>query len=106
MFPIVWLAKRPSVNVHFTPTYGSWLNLVARWFVELTNKQLRRAYTAVSPSWRPPFASSLMRIMRIRSRSSGPRPPIRFSRGSLALPNGHTRLSRRATFARTTRSGH
>jgi hypothetical protein len=28
--------------VHFTPTYGSWLNQVERWFAELTNKQLRR----------------------------------------------------------------
>lgn len=37
-----WLAKRPRVHVHFTPTYGSWLNLVERWFAELTNKQLRR----------------------------------------------------------------
>ena len=37
-----WLAKRPRYYVHFTPTYGSWLNLVERWFAELTNKQLRR----------------------------------------------------------------
>jgi len=37
-----WLAKRPRVHVHFTPTYGSWLNLVERWFAELTTKQLRR----------------------------------------------------------------
>lgn len=37
-----WLAKRPRFHVHFTPTYGSWLNLVERWFAELTNKQLRR----------------------------------------------------------------
>jgi transposase len=37
-----WFAKRPRFHVHFTPTYGSWLNLVERWFVELTNKQLRR----------------------------------------------------------------
>ena len=37
-----WLAKRQRVHVHFTPTYGSWLNLVERWFAELTNKQLRR----------------------------------------------------------------
>jgi hypothetical protein len=28
--------------VHLTPTYGSWLNLVGRWFAVLTNKQLRR----------------------------------------------------------------
>jgi len=37
-----WLAKRSRFYVHFTPTYGSWLNLVERWFAELTNKQLRR----------------------------------------------------------------
>lgn len=37
-----WMAKRPRVHVHFTPTYGSWLNLVERWFAELTNKQVRR----------------------------------------------------------------
>jgi transposase len=35
-------AKRPRFHVHFTPTYGSWLNLIERWFAELTNKQLRR----------------------------------------------------------------
>ena len=28
--------------MHFTPTYGSWLNLVERWFADLTNKQVRR----------------------------------------------------------------
>ena len=43
-----WFAKRPRFHVHFTPTYGSWLSLVERWFAELTNKQLRRgAYPSV-----------------------------------------------------------
>ena len=37
-----WLAKRPRFHRHFTPTYSSWLNLVERWFAELTTKQLRR----------------------------------------------------------------
>jgi transposase len=37
-----WLAKRPRFHVHFTPTYGSWLNLVERWFGQLTTKQIRR----------------------------------------------------------------
>jgi len=37
-----WFAKRPRFRVHFTPTYGSWLNLVERWFAELTNRQIRR----------------------------------------------------------------
>src|SRR2546422_443403 len=36
-------------HVHFTPTYGSWLNLVERWFAELTTKQIRRgAHRSVS----------------------------------------------------------
>jgi transposase len=37
-----WFAKRPRFQIHFTPTYGSWLNLVERWFAELTQKQIRR----------------------------------------------------------------
>jgi transposase len=37
-----WFAKRPRFHVHFTPTYSSWLNLIERWFAELTNKQIRR----------------------------------------------------------------
>ena len=37
-----WFAKRPRFHVHFTPTCGSWLNLVERWFAELTQKQIRR----------------------------------------------------------------
>jgi len=37
-----WLAKRPRYHVYFTPTSASWLNLVERWFVELTDKQIRR----------------------------------------------------------------
>lgn len=37
-----WLAKRPRYHLHFTPTSGSWLNLVERWFAELTNKRVRR----------------------------------------------------------------
>jgi transposase len=37
-----WLVKRSRFHVHFTPTSASWLNLVERWFGELTNKQIRR----------------------------------------------------------------
>ena len=37
-----WFAKRPRFHIHFTPTYGSWLNLVERWFAEITNKRIRR----------------------------------------------------------------
>jgi transposase len=37
-----WLARRPRFQVHFTPTYSSWINQVERWFATLTQKQLRR----------------------------------------------------------------
>jgi transposase len=37
-----WLVRHPRFVLHFTPTYNSWLNLVERWFAELTNKWLRR----------------------------------------------------------------
>ena len=33
---------RPRFHVHFTPTYGSWINLVERWFAEPTNERIRR----------------------------------------------------------------
>jgi transposase len=38
-----WLIKHPRFHLHFTPTSGSWLNLVERWFAELTNRKLRRS---------------------------------------------------------------
>ena len=37
-----WLTAHPRFKLHFTPTYRSWLNLVERWFAELTTRQLRR----------------------------------------------------------------
>jgi transposase len=37
-----WLAAHPRFVLHFTPTSSSWLNLVERWFAELTAKKLRR----------------------------------------------------------------
>jgi transposase len=37
-----WLAAHPRFALHFTPTSASWLNLVERWFAELTHKKLRR----------------------------------------------------------------
>jgi transposase len=38
-----WLVKRPHFHLHFTPTSSSWLNLVERWFAELSEKQIRRS---------------------------------------------------------------
>jgi transposase len=38
-----WLLAHPRFHLHFTPTYSSWLNLVERWFAELTVRKLRRS---------------------------------------------------------------
>lgn len=38
-----WLLQHPRFTFHFTPTSSSWLNLVERWFAELTRKKLQRS---------------------------------------------------------------
>jgi transposase len=43
-----WLAKHPRFNMHFTPTSASWLNMVERFFRDLTTQRLRRGvFTSV-----------------------------------------------------------
>jgi len=43
-----WLLRHPRFHLHFTPTSGSWLNMVERWFAELTTKKIKRgAHTSV-----------------------------------------------------------
>jgi len=43
-----WLLRHPRFHLHFTPTSGSWLNMVERWFGELTTKKIKRgAHTSV-----------------------------------------------------------
>jgi len=37
-----WLEKHPRFHFHFIPTSSSWLNLVERWFAEITRKRIRR----------------------------------------------------------------
>jgi transposase len=37
-----WLSRHPRFHLHFTPTSSSWLNLVERWFREITEKRIRR----------------------------------------------------------------
>lgn len=44
-----WLEKHPRFHVHFTPTSSSWLNLVERWFREITEKRIRRGSFASVP---------------------------------------------------------
>lgn len=38
-----WLKRHPRFHVHFIPTSSSWLNLIERWFREITDKRIRRS---------------------------------------------------------------
>lgn len=43
-----WLEKHPRFKLHFTPTSASWLNLVERFFAEITSRRIRRgSYSSV-----------------------------------------------------------
>jgi len=43
-----WLKRHPRFHLHFTPTSCSWLNMIERWFRDLTDKRLRRgSFTSV-----------------------------------------------------------
>jgi hypothetical protein len=37
-----WLVKHPRFHMHFTPTSASWVNLVERFFRDITEEQIRR----------------------------------------------------------------
>jgi transposase len=37
-----WLARNPKIHVHFTPTSGSWLNMIERFFPDITQNSIRR----------------------------------------------------------------
>jgi transposase len=46
---INWLKRHPRFHIHFTPTSASWLNMVERWFRDLTGKRLKRGvFTSVA----------------------------------------------------------
>ena len=65
-----WFAERPRYHLHFVPTGSSWLNLVERWFAEITRKRIRRG-TFCS-------VAELIRAIRqyLRENNKDPRPFI------------------------------
>ena len=44
-----WLAKHPRFNMHFTPTSAWWLNMVERFFRDITTERLRRGMFTSEP---------------------------------------------------------
>ena len=63
-----WLVKHPRFHLHFTPTSSSWLNLVERFFRELTDKNLRRgAFPSV-----PDLIASIETYLRVNNEHPKP----------------------------------
>jgi transposase len=54
-----WLAKHPRFLCHFIPTSSSWLNMVERWFRELTDKAIRRGVFVSVPDLEQSIANYL-----------------------------------------------
>jgi transposase len=54
-----WLKKHPRFVCHFVPTSSSWLNLVERWFRELTDKAIRRGSFVSVPDLKRAIAEFL-----------------------------------------------
>ena len=85
-----WLLSHPRVRLHFTPTYSSWLDLVERWFAELTTKWPRRGtHHSVAELERSIQTWTIPGTMT-RARLCGPRPPTRSSTPSPPTANEST----------------
>jgi len=74
-----WLAKRPRFRPHFTPTSASWLNLVERWFAQLTDKQIRRGGHRSTKELEDAIKSYIEHHNKDPKTSSGTKPPTGFS---------------------------
>lgn len=70
-----WIEKHPRFHLHFTPTSASWLNMVERFFRDLTVNRLRRAPSAACRNWWPRWKNTWRNTTGIRSRLSGPPKP-------------------------------
>ena len=80
-----WLVAHPRVQLHFTPTYSSWLNLVERWFAELTTRKLRRSAHRSVAELEADLIAWIQAWNDDRARSCGPRPPTRSSTTSQGI---------------------
>ncbi len=82
-----WLVRHPRFHLHFTPTSGSWLNLVERWFAALTEKQLRRGFIAARANSKTLSVATSKSITGIPNPSSGPTPLTKSSNQLLDFIN-------------------
>jgi transposase len=99
----LWLARHPRFHLHFTPTYSSWLNLVERWFANLTNDALRRASHRTTRELRDAVD------LYIDATNDDPKPFIwtkSADKSSPASPDSAREPSRRRLLEDFTDSGH
>ena len=63
-----WLARHPRYRFHFTPTSASWLNLIERWFAEITRRRIRRGtFKSVDE-----LVTAILDYIRIHNQSAKP----------------------------------
>ncbi len=98
-----WLHQHPRFHLHFTPTGSSWLNLVERWFAELTTKLLRRGAHRSVRALNADIRAWIETWNENRARTCGPSRRNRFSNQSPRTANESTKrdtsLSSRAVAA-------
>jgi transposase len=63
-----WFEKHPRFHLHFTPTSSSWLNLIERWFGELSRKRIKRGVFRSVPE----LISAILEFIRIQNQQPKP----------------------------------
>src|SRR5271157_1630896 len=63
-----WLQHHPRFNLHFTPTSSSWLNLIERWFGEITRKRIRRGVFKSVPE----LVAAIKEFIRLNNQNPKP----------------------------------
>jgi transposase len=63
-----WLVKHPRFHLHFTATSSSWLNLIERWFGEITRKRIRRGVFKSVPE----LVAAIEEFIRVNNKNPNP----------------------------------
>ena len=107
-----WLLRHPRFHLHFTPTGSSWLNLVERWFGELTTKKIKRGAHRSSQNSNKTSKPGSKPGTKTPAPTSGSRPPTRSlppspdtAHGSLRQDTRLPQPPRRLFSGRSARSG-
>ncbi|MFA6954876.1 MAG: transposase [Thermoanaerobaculia bacterium] len=82
-----WLERHPRFHVHLTPTSASWLNIIERFFRDLSTKRIRRGSFSSVAEYARQSTTTSTRTTAILAPSYGPRRRTRSSKrsGGLAL---------------------